>query len=225
MKPSKSTKVIILLGRPGSGKGTQAKLLIKKFGLEYFGSGDALRKRQKIKDFTGKKLFEVMTKGELVPSFIISKLWIDKLEKFAKKRKFKGFILDGSPRIIIEAEFFDEALDWYGWQRWSKVILIDISKKESFNRLTKRRMCEKCGRLIPWLGDFKKLKKCDKCGGKLITRRDDRRQAIQKRLSEFEKEVKKVIKYYQKQRKLIRVNGEQPIKDVFSDILSALSFR
>ena len=81
MKHFKSL-VIIILGRPGSGKGTQAKLLVKKFDLEYFGGGDALRRRQKVKDFTGEKLIKVMGRGELAPSFIVSKLWIDSLEKF-----------------------------------------------------------------------------------------------------------------------------------------------
>ena len=217
-----SKMIIVLLGRPGSGKGTQAKLLMKKFELEYFGSGDALRKRRKIKDFTSKKLFEVMTKGELVPSFIVSNLWIAKLEDYCKRQRLRGAILDGIPRRVIEAEFLDEALNWYGWQKQAKIFLIDISKKESFHRLTKRRMCTKCGRLIPWLGEFKKIKVCDKCGSKLITRRDDSRQAIQKRLSEFEKEVKKVIRRYQKQGKLIKINGEQSIENVFKDILKTL---
>lgn len=232
----KKPLVIILLGPPGSGKGTQAKLLVKKFGLEYFGSGDALRRRRKIKDFTGKKLIEVMGRGELTPSFIVSKLWIDKLEKFKnsskcsaplqisspKRNKFKGFILDGSPRRIIEAEFLEEALKWYEWQKNVKVILIDISKKESFNRLTKRRICKKCGRLIPYIGEFKKLKKCDKCGGELITRVDDKPGAIKKRLEEFKKEVIPVINYYKKQGRLIKINGEQSIENVFKDTLKAI---
>jgi adenylate kinase len=221
MKPS-NPKVIAILGRPGSGKGTQAKLLIKKFDLEYFGSGDALRKRQKIKDFTGKKLFRVMEKGELVPSFVIAKLWIDALEKFKQKAKAKGFIFDGSPRKIMEAKMFDEALNWYEWGKEAKVILIDISVKESFKRLTKRRICKDCKRLIPWLGEFKKLKRCDKCGGSLITRSDDKPKAIKKRLEEFKKEVIPVLNYYQKQGKLIKINGEQSIENVFKDILKAL---
>lgn len=214
--------LIILLGPPGSGKGTQAKLLVKKFGLEYFGSGDSLRARQKLDDFTGKKLKKVMRKGELVPSFIISKLWIDKLGKFKKKIRLNGFAIDGSPRKMLEAKLFDEAMRWYEWQKRAKVILIDISRKESLNRLTKRRICKKCGRLIPWLGALKKLKKCDKCAGPLITRQDDRPGAIKKRLEEFKNEVMPVINYYKKQGKLIKINGEQSIKRVFKDILKAL---
>ena len=217
--------VIIILGPPGSGKGTQAKLLVKKFKLECFGSGDALRQRQKTGDFTAKKLIKVMGRGELVPSFIISKFWIDGLEKFKQKAKFNGLVFDGSPRKMLEAKLFDEALNWYGWQEKAKVIFINISRKESFNRLTKRRQCKKCGRLIPWLGEFKKLKKCDKCGGELINRADDKLEAIKKRLEEFKKEVIPVIKYYKEQDRLIEINGEQSIENVFEEILSKLRWK
>jgi len=217
-----SKLVIILLGPAGSGKGTQAKLLRKKFSLEYFGSGEALRQRQKVGDFTGRKLIKVLERGIWAPNFVISKLWMDELEKFKRKRKFNGLVSDGSPRRIIEAELFDEALKWYKWQEKVKVIFINISKKESFNRLTKRRQCKRCGRLIPWLREFKKLKKCDKCGGPLVVRIDDKPKSIEKRLEEFKKKTIPVINYYKKQGKLIEINGEQPIEKVFQDILKTL---
>lgn len=222
MSHSKNTKFIVVLGRPGSGKGTQAKLLIEKFGLEYFGSGDSLRTRQKAGDFTAKKLIQVMGRGKLAPSFVISKIWLDKLEEFKQKDKFNGFVFDGSPRKIIEAEYLDEALEWYEWQKNLKVILIDISEKESFERLTKRRICKKCGNLIPYIGEFKNLKVCNKCGGELAVRVDDKASAIKKRLSEFNKEVIQVINHYKSQKKLVKVNGEQSIEGVFGDILKAI---
>lgn len=222
MKLSKNPKAIIVLGPPGSGKGTQSKLLVRKFGLEYFGSGDALRKRQKIGDFTSKKLIKVMGRGELVPSFIISKLWIDQLEKFKQKSGFKGFVIDGSPRKMIEAKMFDDALKWYEWQKIVKILLINISKRESINRLTKRRICKRCKRIIPWLGRFKKLKKCDRCGGQLITRHDDKLSSINIRLKEFKNEVMQVINHYKKQKKLRKINGEQSIENVHKDILKTL---
>lgn len=222
MKPSKKPKVIIIMGPPGSGKGTQSKLLVKKFDLEYIGSGDILRKRRKTKDFTGQKLFQVMTNGELVPSFMIAKIWTDQFERLKKKPQFKGMVLDGWNRIAKEAELLDESLTWYGWQANVRVILINISRKESFNRLTKRRQCKECGRIIPWLGEFKKLKKCDKCGGKLITRLDDKMEVIKKRLEEFQKQTIPAINYYKKQGRLIKINGEQSIENVFKDILKVL---
>jgi adenylate kinase len=215
-------KAIILIGPPGSGKGTQAKLLAENFGLEYIGSGDSLRKRQKRNNFTAKKLTEVMNKGELVPSFVIIKILGDKLEEFKKSKRTNGFVLDGWNRIIHEAILIDEALDWYGWTKNVKIILIKISSKESFNRLTKRRQCKSCGKLIPWIGGFKKLKKCDNCKGELVTRPDDKIKTIKKRLEEYRKETIPSIKYYKKQGRLIEINGEQSIEEVSRDILNAV---
>lgn len=219
---TKNQLVLILLGPPGSGKGTQAKLLVKKFGLEYFGSGKTLRRRRKIGDFTAKKLIEVMRRGEWAPDSVISKLWMAKLEEFKRKRKFNGLVSDGSPRRILEAKLFDNALSWYEWQKNTKVIFINISRKESLNRLTKRRQCKKCGGLIPWVGEFKKLRRCDKCGGHLIVRKDDKPKAIKKRLQEFKEKTAPVINHYKKQSKLIEINGEQSIEKVFKDILKTI---
>lgn len=215
----KKPLVFIIMGPPGSGKGTQAKLICKKFKLEYIGSGDTLRARQKVGDFTGRKLIKVMGRGELAPSFVIVKILGDKLEELKNKSKNKGFVLDGWTRIVHEALLTDEALDWYEWNKNVKVILINISKRESFNRLTKRRQCKKCGRIIPWLGEFKKLKVCDECGGELITRPDDRIEAIKMRLEEYKNQTIPAINYYKKQGRLIEINGEQSIEDVFKEIL------
>ena len=232
-------KVIILLGRPGSGKGTQAKLLAEKFGLIYIELGDLVRNRQKIKDFTGKKLLRVSAKkGELIPTFLVSSFWITIFEKlkqkpkfkelknssqrFADTRVFKGFVLDGSPRMLIESYLIDEALKWYEWHKNVKIILVNISEKESIWRLTKRRMCQDCGRLIPYIGELKKLKKCDQCQGKLIVRKDQSLEAIKKRIKEFNEKTKPAINYFRQQNRLIKINGEQPIEAVYRDILKAL---
>jgi len=215
-------KVIILLGRPGSGKGTQAELLAKKFKLEYIGSGDLLRKAAKRNDFTGKKIKETIDKGFLVPTPVIFKLWLDKFEELKKEKNLKGIIIDGSPRKILEAYLIDDALDWYGWKDNLKIFLIDISSKEAVNRLTKRRICKKCGKIIPYIGEYKKIKKCPVCGGELVQRADDSLSSIKRRLELFNKEVMKVIRYYQKEKRLIKINGEQSIEDVFKEILKYL---
>jgi adenylate kinase len=222
MKKSKKPLILFVYGPPGSGKGTQSELLVKKFGLEYFGSGEALRQRQKRGDFTGKKIGKVMKRGEWMSESVICKLWLDKLEKFKQKRKFKGLVYDGGTRKMLEAKLFDLALKWYEWDRNVKTIFIYVSEKEAFNRLTKRRQCKNCGRLIPWIGHFKELKKCDKCGGQLVVRPDDKPKAIRKRLQEFKKHTIPVINYHKKQGRLIKINGEQSIENVFKEILKKL---
>ena len=214
--------VIIILGAQGSGKGTQAKMLMKKFGLEYIGSGDLLRARRKKKDFTGLKIAEVINQGKRIHTTVIFKMWLDKMGEFKQKRQFKGLIMDGSPRTVVEAELVELALDWYEWAENKKVIYIDISTKEAIWRLTKRRVCRKCGRIMPFVGQYRKMKKCDKCGGELFTRKDDNEKAIRKRLDWHKREVMPVINYYKKRGELIKINGEQSIEDVFKDILKAL---
>ena len=223
MTPSKLEPiVIILLGKPGAGKGTQAKLLIKRLGLKYVGSGDLLRAEKKKKNFNSKKIGKTIDAGMRVPTPVIFKLWMDKFDKFKKDLNFKGMIIDGSPRTTLEAEMVGDALEWYEWEKNKRVLLVDISLKESVWRLTKRRMCKKCGRILPFVGEFRKLKKCDKCGGKLVTRVDDDLSGVKKRLEWFKSEVRPAINYYRKKKELVRINGEQSIENVFKDILKAL---
>lgn len=217
--------IIIILGPPGSGKGTQAELLRKKFKLEYIGSGDLLRNRAKKNDYTGRKVKEEINKGKRISTPIIFDLWMDKLEQFKKNPKSKGLILDGSPRTIFEAEMLEQAFNWYGWLKNKKVIFVDVSPREVIYRLTKRRICKKCGKIIPYVGEFKKLQRCDKCGGNLVRRADDDLKDIKERLRWFKAEVVPAINYYKKKRELIRINGEQSIEKVYQDILKVIRLK
>lgn len=185
-------QITVLLGISGSGKGTQAKMLIEKFGLDYVGSGDLLRARVEANDFTGIKMKEVLARGDFAPTSIIFGLWLGRWEELKSKPDFKGFVIDGSPRKLIEAELIDQALEWYEWGKYFKVLLVDVSRDEAYSRLSLR------------------------------ARYDDIPEAINSRLDLFEKEVGPVIDYYEKQGRLIRVNGEQSVEDVHRDILKAL---
>lgn len=210
------------MGPPGSGKGTQAKMLQKKFNLEYIGSGDLLRSRAKIKDFTGRKIGQEIGQGKRASTPVIFKIWMDKLESFKKKPKLRGFVLDGSPRTVFEAKMLDLALEWYAWKKERKVIFVRISPQESISRLTKRKICAKCGKIFPYVKGAAKINKCDKCGGPLMKRSDDELHDIKERLRWFKTDVLPTIDYYRKKKELIKINGEQPIEKVFQDILNGI---
>jgi len=218
----KKPLIIILLGKSGSGKGTQADFLRDKFGLDYISTGDLLRARSKKRDFTGKKLAKSLVAGEISPTAVVFKLWLDKVEKLKTKKNLRGIVLDGNPRKILEAHLQDEAFKWYEWDKNRKIILVHISDKEAIWRLTKRRICKRCKEVIPFVGHFRKLKKCPKCGGELTQRSDDTVIAVKKRLAWFKTDVQPIVNYYRKTGRLIKVNGEQPIEKVFKDILKAI---
>ena len=190
----KDFKVIILMGRSGCGKGTQAKLLQKKFGFDYLSSGDLLRARTKIDDFSGQKLKKVMSQGNLAPTFLISYIWSEKIREIKNKPNLKGLIIDGSPRSLLEAELTSDIFEWYEWSD-IKVILLDISDEEAFNRLTKRQ------------------------------RFDDKIEAIRSRLDFYKNDVQPTIDYYEKQGRLIKVNGQQSIEEVHQEIWSQLKLQ
>jgi len=215
-------KIIILLGISGSGKGTQAKLLVEKLGLDYIGTGDLLRRRREIDDFTGRKIGKILDSGKFVPDVSMVRVWIDIWEKLKNRELFKGFVLDGAPRKLLEAQLIDQALAWYEWEEYFHVLCIDISEEEATLRLLNRRMCVGCKKIIPYVGEYKNLGKCDTCGGELVKRPDDTPDAVASRIAEYRERVVPVITYYEKSNCLVRINGEQGIEDVHADIIKAL---
>jgi adenylate kinase len=215
-------KIIVLLGRPGSGKGTQAKLLMEKFNLKWLGTGDLLRAEKKKKSFTGKNIGKIIDVGKRILTPVVFKLWMNKFEEFKKTPKLNGFILDGSPRSLFEAEMLEQAFEWYEWLEGKKIIYIDISPKEAIKRLTSRRMCKKCGKSTIFPLKNIELGKCDNCNGQLVSRNDDTVEGVKKRLAWFKTDVGPVINYYKKQGSLIEVNGEQSIENIHRDILKVI---
>lgn len=214
-------KVVILLGPPGSGKGTQADKIQEELELEYIGSGNLLRRRKEKDDFTGDKIAEYVDQGERVPTPVIFKIWMEKLEQF-KQRDLEGFVIDGSPRTVMEAEMLDRALDWYEWED-KKVVFVDVSEEESTERLLHRRVCEDCGEIYPYTQEYRDRDRCEECDGKLVTREDDTREGIEQRWSWYREEVKPVVDYYQERGLLKRVDGEQTIEQVYQDVLGAVT--
>jgi len=213
-----------LIGRSGCGKGTQAELLMKHFGnLLYISTGGLLRELAKLDTSAGKGIKKILDNGGLAPDFVIIGLWMRELCNNLKDDQ--GILLDGAPRRVIEAQAADEFMDFLGKKDTFFPILLDISREEAFDRLTKRRICKKCGKLIPWVGDFKKMEKCDSCGGELFNRPDDNPQAINNRLDYYEQKVVEVINYYKDKNRLIVINGEQSIENVFEDILKAVKVK
>lgn len=210
-----------LIGRSGSGKGTQAKLLMKKFGdFCYISTGDLFRDLAKANTDTSARVAKIVTSGGLPFDDLAATLWMHKLAYNLQENQ--GIMLDGAPRRVREAETLGRFLEFLERKENTFNLLIDISREEAIGRLTKRRVCKECGRLIPWVGEFKKLKVCDKCGGELITRRDDNVEAINNRLDYYDNTVVEVVEYYKQQNRLIKINGEQPIDDVFKEILEKI---
>ncbi len=213
-----------LIGRSGCGKGTQAKLLLDIYPkTEYIYTGDLFRDISKQDTDVGRRINDVLKVGGLPFDDLATTLWMHKIAY--KVQEGEGIMFDGTPRRLEEAKNVDRFLTWLDRLDSTAFILVDISREEAFNRLSKRRICSKCDKLIPYVGEFKLLKDCDNCGGKLIERADDIPEAIKNRLDYFDVQVAPVIQYYEQKGVLIRINGEQSIEKVFEDIKKALSLK
>ena len=206
---------IIMLGAPGAGKGTQAAVLCEHFGIPTISTGNMIREALKNGTEMGLKAKSYMDDGKLVPDEVVIGIVKERLGEDDCK---KGFILDGFPRTIPQAE----ALDAMGVEI-QYVINIDVADETITRRMSGRRVCENCGR--PYHIESLKPQKdgvCDDCGGTLVQRKDDHPDTVLARLDVYHKETEPLADYYKKQGKLVNVAGQNTVADTTAAVLKAI---
>lgn len=210
---------IVLLGPPGAGKGTQAKLICDEFKMPHISTGDIFRKQISENTSLGMKAKEYIDKGKLVPDKITLGIVKDRLSKDDCKN---GYLFDGFPRTAMQAEDFDKIL-LQNNAEIDLVILIDVPDKYIIDRITGRRICPVCGESYHVINNPpKETGKCDKCGNMIIQRKDDSIDTINERLSVYHKQTCPLIEYYKRKNILSAIDGTGSINDIFQKICTIL---
>ena len=210
---------IVMLGAPGAGKGTQAKMIAAKYQIPHISTGDIFRANIKNGTELGKKAKSYMDQGLLVPDELTVDLVIDRLAQDDCKN---GYILDGFPRTIPQAEALDAALAKLG-EKMDYAIDVDVPDENIVSRMSGRRACTGCGATYHIVyNPSKKGECCEVCGEKLILRDDDKPETVQKRLNVYHEHTQPLIDYYTKQSILRTVDGTQDMNDVFAEIVKIL---
>lgn len=211
---------LLIMGPPGAGKGTQAEVLVKELNITHISTGDMFRAAIKAGTEMGKKAKEYMDKGELVPDSVVVGMVKDRL---LQPDCANGFLLDGFPRTIAQAEALDETFKEMGITP-DGVINIAVPREKLMERLTGRRICRACGASLHMVFNKPKVEgKCNSCGGDLYQRDDDNEVAVGNRLDIYEAQTQPLIDYYDKQGLLKNINGDQEIKQVLADTLAAIN--
>ena len=211
---------IILLGEPGAGKGTYSAELVKRYGIPQMSTGDMLRAAAKAGSPLGLQAQEFMKKGALVPDSLVIKLIEERIQQPDAQ---KGFILDGFPRTVPQAESLDAMLKTLSIGL-SCVVKIEVSRQLLLSRLTGRRVCPGCGATYNIDTNMRPQKEgiCDKCGKELIQRADDKPETIGNRLSIYQRDTAPLVDFYDKQGLLKRVDCEGPYEEVMGRIYGTL---
>lgn len=206
---------LILLGAPGVGKGTQARLIMEEYQIPQISTGDILRAEIKKQSELGREVQSLMAKGELVPDDTMLEIIKCRL---SEPDTFNGFILDGFPRTIQQAQSLDRLLEQLS-KTGFKVINIQVAEGEIVKRLSSRRVCVNCGKTYNLLLDPPpESGKCRVCGGEIIQRKDDEEGTVRKRLAVYQEKTEPLIGYYREKGNLFEINGMQSVNDVFNDI-------
>ena len=209
----------ILLGPPGAGKGTQAAKIVEKYHIPHISTGDIFRENIKNGTELGKKAQEYMNRGELVPDDLVIEIATTRL---LADDCAEGFLLDGFPRTVYQAEKLDEFLAAHG-SKIDKVLDIAVEKEELMVRLTGRRVCKACGASYHVVNiPPKKEGICDVCGGPLVQRADDHAETVANRIEVYEAQTMPLIEYYEKAGNIAHIDGATGLESVFADIVKAL---
>jgi len=204
--------ILVFLGPPGAGKGTQAKLLSQRMGFLHLSTGDLLREAVKNQTPLGKKAKEYMDRGELVPDELIVQLIEETMPKDG------NVILDGFPRTVNQALALEEMLKGKG-EKISKVLFFDVPDEVIIDRLSGRRVCSKCGAVYHVKYNPSKVEGvCDLCGGTLVQRDDDKEEVVRKRLEVYRKQTQPLIEFYQDRGIIYRLDAEKGVEELFEEV-------
>ena len=210
---------IVMLGAPGAGKGTQAKMLADQYAIPHISTGDIFRANIKEGTELGKKAKEFIDAGALVPDELTVDLVMDRIDHEDCK---KGYILDGFPRTINQAEKLTEALSGKGGDI-DYAVNVDVPDEAIVERMAGRRMCPNCGASYHVVNiPPKKDGICDRCGEELITRKDDQPETVKKRLAVYHEQTQPLYDYYKEKGLVVDVDGTKPMEEVFQAIVSRL---
>ena len=210
--------ILILLGPPGAGKGTQAALVSQGAGVAHVATGDLFRENIRNQTELGMQAKAFVDKGALVPDELTVRMLLDRLDRPDTQ---KGVLLDGFPRTVDQARALDDALKQHG-QAVDQVLYINVGEEEVVRRLAGRWTCRQCGAVYHQVfSPPKQQGKCDQCGGELYQRDDDKPETVRNRLTVFNQQTAPLIDYYKGQGKLLEVNGEQEADAVGKDLLKA----
>ena len=211
---------IIMLGAPGAGKGTQAKMIAEKYSIPHVSTGDIFRANIKNGTELGKQAKEYMDAGKLVPDELTVKILLDRVAQDDCKN---GYVLDGFPRTIPQAEVLENALNELG-DKIDFAVNVDVPDENIVRRMSGRRACLKCGATYHIVAIPPKTEGiCDNCGAKLVLRDDDKPETVQKRLDVYHEQTQPLIDYYNKAGILKTVDGTLPMEEVFNEIVKILA--
>jgi len=210
---------IIMLGAPGAGKGTQAVKMAEKYCIPHISTGDIFRANIKNETELGIKAKAYMDKGQLVPDELVIDLVVDRVKEADCE---KGYILDGFPRTIPQAESFDRALKEAG-EEIDCVVDIEVPDENIIERMSGRRTCPDCGATYHLLHNPTKVDGiCDCCGKEIILREDDKPETVRKRLVVYHEQTQPLIDYYDAKGKIFKIDGTQSIEKIFESIVEVL---